>query len=409
MRRLWNSPTLRTAVVYGAGGLGFTGANLILARVLPAAEYALLTLVVALVNLGYALAPMGVDGVVNRRHLEAGPQLLSRVLVFSLLMGLGFAVLGAVAYQMSLGLVAMILLSITAGGGLQVASAKFQSEQRYGPSLGLLQSNNLILLLAALVTVAAGVREAWPALLVSTLGWVGAAGWGWSVLLRERHAKPHGEVQFSMSEALSYAGVQATGLILIQLERLVLPHVLPLRDLATFGVLTAIVGSLFRILQMGTAFTLVPRLRATPDVHQQRRLVAKEARLVSGVVLLGCATIWIATPLVDRWFLAGKYHLASSLILATLVSGVVKIFNAFTKSTAAALADPRELSVLNILGWISLGIGLAGAVIGAHWGLAGVIYGVGAGWLVRGVTALFIAARHLRLPLAEPAAEPATS
>nr|MBA3258608.1 hypothetical protein [Gemmatimonadales bacterium] len=224
MRRLWRSPTLRTAVVYGAGGLGFTGANLILARVLPPAEYALLTLVVALVNLGYALAPMGVDGIVNRRHLEAGPRLLTRVLLFGLFMGLGFATLGAVAYQMSLGLVAMILLSIIAGGGLQVASAKFQSEQRYGPSLALLQSNNLVLLLAALVTVAAGVREAWPALLVSTLGWVGVAGWGWAVLLRERHAKPHGEVQFSMGEALSYAGVQATGLILIQLERLVLPH-----------------------------------------------------------------------------------------------------------------------------------------------------------------------------------------
>ncbi len=409
MRRLWRSPTLRTAVVYGAGGLGFTGANLILARVLPPAEYALLTLVVALVNLGYALAPMGVDGIVNRRHLEAGPRLLTRVLLFGLFMGLGFATLGAVAYQMSLGLVAMILLSIIAGGGLQVASAKFQSEQRYGPSLALLQSNNLVLLLAALVTVAAGVREAWPALLVSTLGWVGVAGWGWAVLLRERHAKPHGEVQFSMGEALSYAGVQATGLILIQLERLVLPHVLPLRDLATFGVLTAIVGSLFRVLQMGTAFTLVPRLRAAQDVHQRRRLVVKEARLVSGVVLLGSAAIWIATPLVERWFLAGKYHLAGSLILATLVSGVVKIFNAFTKSTAAALADPRELSLLNILGWISLGIGLAGAVVGARWGLAGVIYGVGVGWLVRAVTALFIAARHLRLPIAEPAAQPATS
>jgi len=407
--RLWRSPTLRTAVVYGAGGVGFTGANLILARVLPATEYGLLTLVVALVNLGYSLAPMGVDGVVNRRHLEAGPQLLRRVLLYSFLVALGFAALGALAYEMSYGLVAMILLSVTAGGGLQVASAKLQSEQRYGPSLGLLQSNNLVFLVAALVTVLAGVREAWPALLISTFGWLAGAVWGWSVLLRERHDKPQGDVEFSMGEALSYAGVQATGLILIQLERLVLPHLLPLRDLATFGVLAAIAGSLFRVLQMGTAFTLVPRLRAAPDVRQRRRLVAKEARLVSAVVLLGCAAIWIATPLLERWFLAGKYHLAGSLVLATLVSGVAKVFNAFTKSTAAALADPRELSLLNLLGWISLGVGLAGAVVGARWGLAGVIYGVTAGWLVRAFTALSIAARHLRIPVAEPTAEPATS
>ena len=47
---------------YGASGAGFAGANLILARLLPQTEYALFTLFVALVNLGYALAPAGVDG-----------------------------------------------------------------------------------------------------------------------------------------------------------------------------------------------------------------------------------------------------------------------------------------------------------------------------------------------------------
>ena len=46
---------------------------------LPPAEYALVTLVIALVNVGYALAPAGIDGMVNRRPLEAGPRLLRRV------------------------------------------------------------------------------------------------------------------------------------------------------------------------------------------------------------------------------------------------------------------------------------------------------------------------------------------
>ena len=68
MRKLWYSPTLRSAVVYGASGLGFAGANLILARVLPTAEYGLFTLVIALVNLSFASGASGVDGMVNRRH-----------------------------------------------------------------------------------------------------------------------------------------------------------------------------------------------------------------------------------------------------------------------------------------------------------------------------------------------------
>lgn len=409
MRRLGRSPTLRTAFVYTLSGAGFAGANLILARVLPPGEYAFLTLVVALVNVGYALAPVGMDGMVNRRRLEAGPRLLRRVLLTSVGLAVVFAAVGALAYGAPPGLAAMVFCSVAAGGALQVAAAQFQSEQRFGASLSLLQSNNIVLLLAAMVTVATGTREAWPALLISTAGWVGGAIWGWSVLLRERHAKPHRDADFPVVEALSFAGVQATGLILVQLERLVIPHVLPLRELATFGVLAAIVGSLFRVLHMSVGFSLVPRLRAAHDVRQRRRLVAKEARLVAGVAVLGSAAILLVTPLVERWLLDGKYHLAGSLVLATVVSGVIKILNAFSRSIASALTTPRELSLVNLLGWIALGIGVLAAVVGARWGLAGVIYGVALGWAVRTAATLLVAARHLRLPVASSAAEPAAS
>jgi hypothetical protein len=409
VRRFGLSPTIRSAGVYGAAGAGFAVANLILARVLPPAEYALLTLVVALVNVGYALAPAGIDGIVNRQHLEAGPLLLRRVLLATTAIGSVFALVGAVVYETSASLTAMIFVSTAAGGALMVAAAKFQSEQRFGVSLALAQSPNLILLLAALVTVAAGVREAWLALLIMTLGWFPPAIWGWSILFRERHAEPDPSVEFPWKEGLSLAGVQATGLLLIQLERLVLPHVLPLRDLATYGVLGAIAGSLFRVLQMSVGYTLFPRLRAATDVRQRRRLVAKEARLVGAVVLVGSLAIWLITPAVERWFLAGKYHLAGSLVLAAVVSGVAKVFNAFTRATSSALATPRELSAVNLLGWVSLAVGLVAAVVGARWGLEGVIYGVALGWMIRSVSALYVVARHLRLPVAEQAAEPATA
>jgi O-antigen/teichoic acid export membrane protein len=389
--------------------VGFAAANLILARVLPPAEYAWLTLVLALVNVGYALAPAGIDGLVNRRNLEAGPLLLKRVLFATTATGSVFALVGALAYETSASLTAMIFLSTAMGGALIVAAAKFQSEQRFGLSLALLQSPNLVLLLAALVTLAAGVREAWVALLIMTLGWLPPAIWGWRILFRERHAMPYQAVEFSWKEGLSLAGMQATGLILVQLERLVLPHVLPLHDLATYGVLGAIAGSLFRVLQMSVGYTLFPRLRAAKDVRERRRLVANEARLASAVVLAGSVAIWVVTPVVERWFLAGKYHLAGWLVLAVVVSGVAKVFNAFTRATASALATTGELSAVNLLGWVSVAVGLAAAIVGARWGLAGVIYGVALGWLMRSVSAFYVAARHLRLPGSEQAAEPATS
>ena len=137
--------------------------------------------------------------------------------------------------------------------------------------------------------------------------------------------------------------------------------------------------------------------------------MAKEARLVGAVVLVGSGAIWIVTPLVERWFLAGKYHLGGSLVLAAVVSGVAKVANAFTKSTASALATPNELSFVNVLGWVSLVVGLVAAIVGARWGLAGVIYGVALGWAVRSVSTFYIAARHLRLPAAEQAAAPLTA
>ncbi len=406
MKQLWRSPTLRSAGVYGAAGAGFAAANLIMARVLPPAEYALVTLVVALVNVGYALAPLGTDGIVNRRRLEAGPRLFRRTLAATTATGLVFAAIGATLYDTSSAMTAMILVSTVVGGLLMVAAAQFQSEQRFGPSLALFQSPNLVLLLAALVLVATGIHEAWFVVLISTLGWLPPTLWGWSRLFRERHAKPHREAHVPWGEALSYAGVQATGLLLVQLERLILPHLLPLHDLATFGVLAAIAGSLFRVLQMGVGYTMVPRLRAAGTVPQRRRLVAQEAKMVGAVVLVGSAAIWIATPLVERWFLGGKYHLAGSLVFATLVSGVTKILNAFSKSTAAALATPRELSIVNLMGWVSVGIAIVAAGVGARWGLAGVIYGVALGWTVRAAAAFVVTARHLRLTPPDGAAAP---
>ncbi len=91
VRRLWRSPTLRSVAVLGLSGVGFAVANLMLARALPTTEYALFTLVVALVNVGYPLAPAGVDGVVNRLPLEAGPRLLRQILRTIVPAGLLFA------------------------------------------------------------------------------------------------------------------------------------------------------------------------------------------------------------------------------------------------------------------------------------------------------------------------------
>jgi O-antigen/teichoic acid export membrane protein len=400
---------MRSVVVYGLSGLGFAGANLILARVLPTTEYGLFTLVIALVNLSFALAPLGVDGMVNRRRLDTGPSLLKRTIGAGLTVGVAFMLIAAVGYHMSMPLVLVVFVSTVAGGAMAVAGAQFQSQQRYGLSLSLTQSPNFALIIAALAVVISGVRDIWLPLTICALGFVLAALCGWWVMLHERATRPAGEASFPWSEALAFAGMNAAGLVLVQLDRLIIPHVLPLHDLATFGVLAAIAGSLFRVLSMGVGYTLVPRLRAAGTVLARRHLVAHEARLVGAVVVAGSVAIWFITPWIERWFLAGKYHLTASLLLATLFSGVAKILNSFTKSIVTALASPAELSAVNLLGWGSVGLAVLAAVVGARWGLAGVIYGVGLGWLARALTTFYLTLRYLRSPGSIPVPAPGVS
>jgi hypothetical protein len=406
VKAVWRSPTVRSMAVYALSGVGFTGSNLVLARVLPTEQYALFTLVIALGNLGYSVAPLGLDGVVTRRHLDADRGLLLQSGRAAVVVGLGFAAVGMISYGMTLPLAAMLLVSAATGGLMVVAGARLQSEQRFAHSLALGQSPNVVLLAAALASVVTGLPGAWLPVLISTIGFVVAAVYGWSLLLREQAARPAGTTAFSWGEALAFAGLNASGLLLIQLERLVLPHVRPLADLALYGVLGAIAGSVYRVMQMGVGFSLLPRLRAATTVVDRRRLIFHEARLVGAMVLVGSAVIWLGTPLLERWVLAGKYHLGTSLLLAAIASGVAKIANSFAKATASAVAEPRELSLVNVLGWVSVGIALVGAYVGARWGLAGVIYGVALGWALRAVVTIGLVARHLRLPVSVPAVAP---
>lgn len=402
MRVLWRSPTIRSGVVYAAAGLGFAGANLILARVLPTAEYGLFTLVIAMVNLGHALGTGGIDGVVTRRHLEAGPELLRRSAAAGLIVGMGLTIVAAAFYHLATWMLLVVFVSTATGGVMMVASARFQSEQRFGISLALMQSPNLVLMVAAILVVLLNHEEAWLPLSIAAIGFVVAASIGWGLLLFKSRRAPRSSTSFPWRDALSFAGLNAAGLFLVQLDRLIIPQVLTVHDLATYGVLAAIAGSLFRVLSMGVGYTMVPRLRDAPDVLQRRALVVHEAKLVGVLIVAGSAIIWFVTPLVEEWFLAGKYHLAGPLVLAALVGGVAKIANSFTKSVVSALGTSAELLQVNLLGWGAVALTIPAAFVGARWGLAGLMYGVALGWLLNAAAALYFALRHLRLPASVP-------
>ena len=361
------SATMLSMVVYGGSGLAFAGANLLLARELSTEQFALLTLLVALNTLGYHLAPLGLDGVVMRGRVGVDWPLLKRAAAVVAGVGLATSVIASVAYGLSAPLAPLLLCGTAAGGLMLVASARFQNQQRFVLALTLVMSPNIVLLLGALATIATGSGTLDLSFDLLTLG-------------------------------LVLAGVSSAVMLFVQLERLVIPHVLTVDDLALFGVLGAIAGSLFRLLQMAVGFSLLPRLRAATTVLERRELVAAELRFALVISVLGAAAILVLTPPIERLFLDGKYHLSIGLLVAALFSGVAKIAHAFARAVATALATPRELAFVNWAGWLSAAFAVGAAAVGAPLGLTGVVYGIGFGWLAWAVISFAVAMHHLRLP-----------
>jgi len=394
LRRIWGAPTLRVTLGFGLGGVGFALGNLLLARALPPTQYGLFALTLALVQVGMPLAPAGADVVVNRHRPPADRRLLLRALATSLASAALTLAAALLCYELEPWLLALAAATILAGGPNLVAAAQFQRRERFALAVLLVQGQNAALLLASLLALAAPRPGAVLPVAVLALGCALSATLGWSLLRRGRE-QPDRVRPYPWRESLSVAGVQASALVLIQMERLVIPKTLDVADLATFAVVAAIVGSPFRMLQLGIGYSLVSRL-CNASAAERRRLVGAEARGSLAIVSAACVALWFATPLLVEVFLGGKYGAPASLVLAMLVSGLAKVLGTFATAVVNAAGSQRDLVRLNLRAWLALFVGAAAAVAGSRFGLAGLVYGVGVGWLAAALSAAALAAPHLR-------------
>jgi O-antigen/teichoic acid export membrane protein len=383
-------------VAFALGGAGFTLANLLLARSLPPLEFGLLSLVLGLLNLGLQVAPLGADGAINRARIRPTPWLLGRAFLASVMVALVIGLVSRMIYGLAIELVTIILVGVVTGGLTQVAAASFQSRQSFAISLFLTQIANLVLLAAAVLVLAAHLGDAIVPLVCFVGGYVCTAILGWRALFRSDRVVEEDSTRFGWIEPLSYAGVNAAGLVLLLLERLMVPKLLSLEDLATFGVLAAVVIAPFHVLQLGIGYTLLPRLRAATGFAERRHLVYDEAVVMGILVLGGAIVVYFLAPLVVELVLAGKYELRRDLLLAGLLTSILRATSGFTKGAVTALCTNRELAALNVLMWVAVLVAIVGALIGAHWGLVGVIYGTSLGWAVRTLVSAAIAGHHLR-------------
>jgi hypothetical protein len=403
-KALFRSASLRTAVVMGVGGIGFSLGSLLLARVMPTHEYGLVSLVLGLVAVAGLTAPLGLDLVAARRGIRLDARWRRAALAATTLTATGAAIIAAGVYRLSAALVASVALMTLALGIAQSAGGHFQGRQHLRTAVWVVQLLNGALALAAVLDLGIELATAGEVcLLTAAIALLAAAG-VWYLVRRHEGAGERQPTPWRVRrEALSLLTVQTCGSAFIQLERLLLGPVVGLHALAIYSVLAALVSSPFRLLQGAVQFTLIPTLRLAGDARARRAKLVREAALVFVTIAAGSAAIWVLAPPLARSLTASRYDLSQALIAAALVSGFLKVLSGFLTSVVVSCADERRLRTLSFICWGSIGISVAGAFAAAPWGLIGALYGISSGWLIRCVCTGWLALPYLREPRASAA------
>ena len=402
--RIGNSPkeqrqrkgaTLSVAVVYAISGAGFAAGNLLLARSMPESAYGQLALLVALLNLSHRVAPLGLDGLVNRHPVELGPALIGRLYAAAIPVTVLVLLGSRAVYGLGARDLTWLGIGILAGAASYLGASLLQARHRFVPSALVNHATDFTVLIAGIVSLVVLFRDPAPPLGIIVGGHLIAAP---LVLARARSGdgRRAGPVRLSWRESLSYAGFVAGAMALQQLDRLVIPRLLSFEALASFSVLAVLVIAPFHVLQLAVEHTLLPRLRHADGPEERRRLLRTEALALFGIGLpAGLLAVGIVPWLADL-LLAGKYDLGRGLVLAAVVAGLLRVASGLARTTAAALGTTSELARLNAQAWFAVGVGVAGAVVGSRFGLAGTIYGTSLGWATLVIVAMRVGARHVK-------------
>jgi len=398
LSRLLKSESLRSAAGFAAGGVGFAAGNILLARVLPPDAFGIVALVLALNQFGVTFGPIGLEVVANRHRPRVDRPLAAYALVTATVTGLIAALIARFYYGLTLTVSLLLLVMIIGSSTNRVCVALFQGEHRLRPAMALSQVMNYVLLGAALLGMALGWKGPEGVLACMMAGFLLSSAWGWLEARASVNAtrKPL-DRRLALHEGLAALGVGVGVQVLMQFERLAIPKVGTLPMLGLYAVLAAVAGSAFRMIEMGNAFTLLPRLRAVGDAAAARAVIVRESGTAAVTCLLSALGILLLAPLVFEILLKNKFVYDRSLIIASILVGCIKVWSGFATTVTTACGSRNMLVSVSVLAWISIGIAMAGAAFGARYGLIGILYGVGAAWLLLAGGASLLAVRSFRL------------
>jgi O-antigen/teichoic acid export membrane protein len=395
--RLLKSDSLRSAIGFAAGGAGFAAGNILLAKVMSPEGFGVVALVLALNQFGLTFGPFGLEVVANRHRPRVGRRLGLLSLGLATATGIVAAAIAYLYYGLSAGIVALLIPMVMGSATARVGSALFQGEHRFKMAMALSQASNYILLVIAFLAMGLSLNSQGFVLTVMAAGYVAISAVGWWVAYRTVN-EGRREIKFdlALSEGAAALGIGVGVEILSQFERLAIPKVGSVAMLGTYAVLAAVAGSPFRMIRIGTSFSLLPRLRAVSTAAEARAVLVRETLTALSMALASSVLIVLVAPLVFNTLLQGKYEIGFGLIGATIVVGMAKVWEGFSTAVTVACGSPRAMATISVLAWICLAVAAGAMVVGGRFGLIGILYGVGVAWVLLAAGGTYLATVSFR-------------
>lgn len=397
VRRVAGLSVLRSSAVFALSGAAFALGTLLLARVMPVEQFGELSLLLALFNIFCLLAPAGIDQVAVRHRLAPGGKLLGIPIAAGGLLGLAIGVVTILIGDVGIWEATALGLSIWVGGLVVSASGFLRAGGRLGLATWIFTGGNWGLLLIGLLGQIVEMPTAVVPFGLFLLGQTVIAIIAWSILFRQKG--DGAKVGIAWHEAAALVGMAAVGTLALQLERVLIPSLIGLSELALFSVLASVAIFPFRIVTAGLEFSLTPRLQAETDPVRRRALFRRELALILAALVMATIVILLMAPWVANLITGGRYPLTMPLLLAACANGAVKFLQTLPRSILTACGTAGDLSFFNMTGWVGLVLGSIGGAVGTAGGVAGVVMGVAAGTLVGSVPGFMRARLALRVPV----------
>jgi O-antigen/teichoic acid export membrane protein len=378
--------------VFAAGGFGFAGGNIVLAMVMPPAEFGIVALALALNQFTLTIGTFGMEVIVNR-HRPLIDRTFRNYLMTAATTTSGIvAVAAGYTYGLSRWLVLVLFTMVVASTINRVVAAMFQEDRKTGGALFLLQIHNYTLLIAAGAVGILGHGGAILVIAVVAFSYVCTASWGWfharKTMAFDRKAIG---VRLMLREGAAIVGLSVAVQTLFQFERLVIPKVSSMEVLATYAVLAAVAGSAYRMIQLGNSFTLLPSLRAAADRSAALGVLRSESITAAIATVASSVLLAVVAPLIFHYLLHDKYVVGWPLLAVMIAIGLARVWEGFSSTIVSALGSATRMAQLSLVSWVSLVIALIGAIVGRNYGLVGILCGMQLAWSILAAAGTWLA------------------